>query len=832
MNQTVRPVPKPLQLTVPVEGMTCASCVRRVEMAAAKVPGIEAGAVNFSTKKLSFSATAEFSAQALEKAIRKVGYEIPDGAMDRAMHEAGLIPQMPVSHDGMHGSQAHDGTGHDGGSHSGGHDHMHMHVGEEAVLKRDLVIAFVLTLPLFVLEMTGHAYPPFHHWLMGAVGMQPLYLAYFALATVVIFWPGFRFLRLGLPALLRGAPEMNSLVAVGVLASYGYSVVTTFAPELLPQQARFVYYEAATVIVVLILFGRLLEARATGRTGEAIAKLAGLQAKTARVERDGKTLDVPAAEVVTGDILVIRPGERIPVDGTVIDGQSNIDESMISGEPLPVAKSTGGTVIGGTINGTGAFRFRADKVGRDTMLSGIIRMVEQAQGAKLPIQTLVDRVTAWFVPAVIALSVLTFALWFFIGPEPALSHALVNAVAVLIIACPCAMGLAVPTSIVVGGGRAAQFGVLFRKGAALQELRNVDLVVFDKTGTITKGKPELTDILAADGFSEDEVLALVASVEAQSEHPIAEALVKAAKLRGLSLEKAENFRSVTGYGIEAIVGGRQVAVGADRFMEKLGLSVEIFGEAARRMSGEGKTPIYASIDGRLAGVLAVADPVKPSSREAIRQLRALGIEVALVTGDNRRTAEAIAAVVGIDTVVAEVLPQGKVAAIRELRDGGRTMDVGSPTPPSALPGISPSRGEIDLPRGLHPSRKLAFVGDGINDAPALAEVDVGIAIGTGTDVAIESADVVLVGGDLQGVVSAIAMSRATMRNIRQNLAWAFGYNVALIPIAAGALYPAFGLSLSPMIGAAAMALSSVFVVGNALRLKSVRLDDAYGKEKP
>jgi Cu+-exporting ATPase len=815
MKQSLRPVPRPLQLTVPVEGMTCASCVRRVEMAAAKVPGIEEGAVNFATKKLSFSATSEFKPEALEKAIRKVGYEIPGGAMDRAMHEAGMMPQMQASHDGMHASEAHNGTGHDGGSHAGGHDHMHMHASEEAVLKRDLVLAFMLTLPLFVLEMTGHVYAPFHHWLMGAVGMQPLYIAYFLLATVVMFWPGFRFLRLGLPALLRGAPEMNSLVAVGVLASYGYSVVVTFAPELLPEQARFVYYEAATVIVVLILFGRLLEARATGRTGEAIAKLAGLQAKTARVERDGKTVDLPAAEVVTGDVLVIRPGERIPVDGTVIDGQSNIDESMISGEPLPVAKTAGGTVIGGTINGTGAFRFRADKVGRDTMLSGIIRMVEQAQGAKLPIQTLVDRVTAWFVPAVIVLSVLTFAVWSFIGPEPALSHALVNAVAVLIIACPCAMGLAVPTSIVVGGGRAAQFGVLFRKGVALQELRNVDLVVLDKTGTITRGKPELTDIIAAEGFGEDEVLSLVAAVEAQSEHPIAEALVKAAQTRGLLVEKAESFGSVTGYGIEAKVGGRQVAVGADRFMEKLGLTVETFGEAARRMGAEAKTPLYVAIDGRLAGVLAVADPVKPTSREAIRQLRAMGIEVALVTGDNRRTAEAIAAEVGIDTVVAEVLPEGKVEAIRALRDSG-SMD-------------SEQRGR---PRALHPLRKLAFVGDGINDAPALAEADVGIAIGTGTDVAIESADVVLVGGDLKGVVAAITMSRATMRNIRQNLFWAFGYNVALIPIAAGALYPVMGLSLSPMIGAAAMALSSVFVLGNALRLKTVRLDDAPVKENP
>jgi Cu+-exporting ATPase len=797
MNQILKPPHKSLQITVPVEGMTCASCVRRVEMAAAKVPGVETGAVNFATKKLTVSTAEGFSAEALDRAIRKVGYEIPDGAMDHALREAGVVSvdqdatdPLPavdaggeqMAHENSDGPQAHSG-----------HDHMHMHgAGEEAALKRDLAIAFVLTLPLFLLEMAGHIYAPFHHWLMGTVGTQPLYIAYFLLATAVIFGPGFRFLRVGLPALLRGAPEMNSLVAVGVLAAYGYSLVTTFAPTLLPDEARFVYYEAAAVIVVLILFGRLLEARATGRTGEAIARLAGLQAKTARVERDGRTVDIPAGDVRSGDILVIRPGERVPVDGTVIDGQSNIDESMISGEPLPVEKRAGSTVIGGTVNGTGSFRFRADKVGRDTMLAGIIRMVEQAQGSKLPIQTLVDRVTAWFVPAVIGLAVVTFVVWFFIGPQPALSHALINAVAVLIIACPCAMGLAVPTSIVVGGGRAAEFGVLFRKGEALQELRNVDLVVLDKTGTVTKGRPELTDLVPANGFAADEVLRLVAAVEAQSEHPIAEALVKAAEARGLTLPKVAGFRSVTGYGIEADVEGRKVAVGADRFMQTLGLSLSEFADAAAAMGDEGKTPLYASVDGRLAGVLAVADPLKSSSRDAIRALREMGVEVAMVTGDNRRTAQAIAAQVGIEQVVAEVLPEGKVEAISAMRRG---------------------------------DRKIAFVGDGINDAPALAEADIGIAMGTGTDVAIESAGVVLVGGDLSGVVSAIAMSRATMRNIKQNLFWAFGYNVALIPVAAGALYPLFGLSLSPMIGAAAMALSSVFVLGNALRLKTVKIGE-------
>ncbi|MGK9050205.1 heavy metal translocating P-type ATPase [Neorhizobium petrolearium] len=810
MNETVKPIRPAEPFTVPVEGMTCASCVRRVENAAAKVPGVDRSAVNFATKKLTVESAEGFSPEALEKAISKVGYEIPPAAMAHALREAGMLPEA-AEHAGhrhhhdhakhaVHDVDAHSGHAGMGGDHAahqheghaGGHDHMHMHAGEEGALKRDLGLAFVLTLPLFVLEMGSHFYDPFHHWLMGVIDTQNLYYLYFVLATVVIFGPGFRFLKIGLPALLRGAPEMNSLVAVGVLAAYGYSLVTTFAPQLLPESARFVYYEAATVIVTLILFGRLLEARATGRTGEAIEKLAGLQAKTARVERDGKVLDVPAGEVVAGDIVVIRPGERIPVDGTVIDGQSNVDESMISGEPLPVEKAAGATVVGGTINKTGAFRFRADKVGRDTMLASIIRMVEQAQGAKLPIQTLVDRITAWFVPAVIGLAAVTFAVWFFIGPEPALTHALVNAVAVLIIACPCAMGLAVPTSIVVGGGRAAELGVLFRKGEALQELRNVGLIVLDKTGTVTKGRPELTDLVAAEGFAGDEVLSLVAAVEAQSEHPIADAVVKAAEAKGIAVPKAEGFEAVTGYGIRAEVEGRAIAVGADRFMEKLGLSVEAFAEAAARLADEGKTPLYAAVDGKVAAAIAVADPLKPSSRAAIRALKDMGVEVAMVTGDNRRTAEAIARQVGIDKVVAEVLPEGKVRAIHEMRAGGR---------------------------------KLAFVGDGINDAPALAEADIGIAIGTGTDVAIESADVVLVGGELTGAVSAVSMSRATMRNIKENLFWAFGYNVALIPVAAGALYPAFGWLLSPMIAAGAMALSSVFVLGNALRLKTVKIGE-------
>ncbi|WP_312402504.1 heavy metal translocating P-type ATPase [Rhizobium sp.] len=790
-------------LTIPVEGMTCASCVRRVETGAAKLPGVKTSAVNFATKKLTVETGEGFDPQALEKAIHKLGYEVPAGAMEHALREAGrtVAAESPLTghaelHQTAEAAGQHHGhqmqhAGHDQTAHST-HDHAHMHQGEEAALKRDLAIAFILTLPLFVLEMTGHAYEPFHHWLMGIIDTQNLYYLYFVLATAVIFWPGLRFFKKGLPALFRGHPEMNSLVAVGVAAAYGYSLVTTFAPGLLPETARYVYYEAATVIVTLILFGRLMEARAAGRTGAAIEKLAGLQAKTARVERDGREIDVPTEDVVPGDIVVIRPGERIPVDGTVLDGQSNIDESMISGEPIPVAKSTGATVIGGTVNTTGTLRFTAEKVGRDTMLASIIRMVEQAQGAKLPIQALVDRVTAWFVPAVIALAVITFAVWYLVGPDPKITHALIAAVAVLIIACPCAMGLAVPVSIVVGGGRAAELGVLFRKGDALQGLQDVATVVVDKTGTVTKGRPELTDFIVAEGFGEDETLALVAAVEARSEHPIADAIVKAAKARGLETASAEGFSSVTGYGIRAKVGGREVAVGADRYMQKLGASVETFADAASRLGDEGKTPLYAAVGGRLAAIIAVADPLKPSSVDAIHALKAMGVEVVMVTGDNRRTADAIARQVGIDKVVAEVLPEGKVQAIHDLRADGR---------------------------------KLAFVGDGINDAPALAEADIGIAIGTGTDVAIESADVVLVGGELTGVVSAIAVSRATMKNIRQNLFWAFGYNVALIPVAAGALYPVFGLTLSPMIGAGAMALSSVFVLGNALRLKTFKPEE-------
>jgi P-type Cu+ transporter len=849
MTKTVRHAEHDHPLIIPVEGMSCASCVARVEKAAAKVPGVGSSAVNFASESLTVEPQADFSARDLAQAIRKAGYEAKadavlvalakpltsrEGASLRAALEAmpgllsatveegrsevaveafgrdlrrsviaivkgegmALAGPMPVQGEGAsaHQDAYHAGHAHPAADHAAGEDAAaHSHHDEDAgLLRRDLAIAATLTLPLFVLEMGSHLYAPFHHWLMGAVDPQWLYYGYFLLATAVIFGPGFRFLKTGIPALLRGHPEMNALVAIGVLSAYAYSTVTTFAPHLLPEAARFVYFEAATVIVTLILTGRLLEARARGRTGAAIRRLVGLQAKTARVERDGQILDLPADEVEIGDVLVVRPGERIAVDGTVIDGTSNVDESMISGEPLPVEKRAGASVIGGTINGTGSFRFKAEKVGADTMLSQIIRLVEQAQGAKLPIQAVVDRVTAWFVPAVMAVAALTFVFWLLVGPEPVLPHALVAAVAVLIIACPCAMGLATPTSIMVGTGRAADLGVLFRKGDALQELQAVRLVVLDKTGTVTKGKPDLTDIRLADGFDEPQVLAVIAAVEARSEHPVAEAIVAAVAARGLVIAQATEVQASAGYGIEAMVDGQRVAVGADRFMQKLGLSVDLFAAEAARLGDEGKTPLYAAIDGKLAAILAVADPLKPTSRAAIARLKAMGLSVAMVTGDNARTARAIARQVGIDEVVAEVLPAGKVEALRRLKE---KMVAG----------------------------RLAFVGDGINDAPALAEADIGIAIGTGTDVAIESADVVLSSGDLSAAVDAIAVSRATMQNIRQNLFWAFGYNVALIPLAAGALYPAFGIQLSPMIGAGAMAFSSVFVLVNALRLRTMDL---------
>jgi Cu+-exporting ATPase len=741
-------------VTFPVDGMTCASCIARVEKALKTVSGVLDATANLAQERVRvrrIAGTASFAD--LAAAVERAGY--------RAVHEQAAAP----------GDEA-------------------RRSGETAALRRDLILAALLTAPLFVMEMGAHAVPSFGHAIHDTLGLEASRIIQFALATLVLLGPGRRFFVKGIPALLRLAPDMNSLVVIGTAAAWSFSTVATFAPGLLPGGAANVYFEAAAVIVTLLLAGRYLEARAKGRTGEAIRHLAGLQAKSARVLRAGKPEDVALEAVLPGDMILVRPGEKVPVDGEVTDGSSYIDESMITGEAMPVARKAGDRVTGGTVNTTGSLTFRATRVGADTVLSQIIRMVEDAQAAKLPIQALVDRVTQWFVPAVIAIALLTFGFWLAFAPSPALAHALVNAVAVLIIACPCAMGLATPTSIITGTGRAAELGVLFRQGIALQTLGATRIVAVDKTGTLTLGRPALTEIVPAQGFSREDVLRLVAAAEMHSEHPIAVAIHDAAVKEGLDLPAATDFAALSGRGISASVSGRSVEAGSASLMRERGLDPSPFEAEAARLAAEGASPLYAAIDGRLAALFAVTDPVRPTTGQAIAALKALGIEVAMITGDNARTAHAVASKLGIDRVMAEVLPDGKVEAVRKLSDGG--------------------------------TRKIAFVGDGINDAPALAAADTGIAIGTGTDVAIESADVVLMAGDLRGVAAGIALSRATMRNIRQNLFWAFGYNVALVPVAAGLLYPALGLQLSPALAAGAMALSSVFVVTNALRLKRFR----------
>lgn len=737
-----------------IEEMTCASCVGRVEKALTQIPGVIEASVNLATERAR---------------IRHLSGAVTAADLEAAVVQAGYKPRRLSDASTNVNEQADE-----------------RREQEERSLRRSLFTAAIFTLPVFIIEMGSHFIPGIHHWVANTLGQQLNWYIQFVLATLVLFGPGLRFFQKGVPALLRAAPDMNSLVAVGTAAAYGYSVVATFMPQILPVGTANVYFEAAVVIVTLILLGRTLEARAKGKTSQAIKRLVGLQAKTARVERDGKMIEIPLDEVATDDIVFVRPGEKIPVDGVVIEGASYVDESMITGEPVPVSKEIGSEVVGGTINKTGAFSFRVTQIGSNTVLAQIIRLVEEAQGSKLPIQALVDKVTMWFVPAVMAGAVITFFIWLIFGPDPALTFALINAVAVLIIACPCAMGLATPTSIMVGTGRAAELGVLFRKGEALQALRDVSVVALDKTGTLTKGRPELTDLVPAEGFEYDEVLALVAAIETRSEHPIAEAIVAAAKEKGISFAAIEEFEAVPGFGVSAKVGGRSVSVGADRFMKQLGLEVSHFQPTALRLGEQGKSPLYAAIDGRLAAIIAVADPIKETTPEAIKALHSLGLKVAMITGDNAATAAAIAKQLGIDEVAAEVLPDGKVAALKQFRSNGN---------------------------------KVAFVGDGINDAPALAEADVGLAIGTGTDVAIEAADVVLMSGDLRGVVDAIALSQATIRNIKQNLFWAFAYNALLIPVAAGLLYPINGTLLSPILAAAAMALSSVFVLGNALRLK-------------
>ncbi|MFD1302335.1 heavy metal translocating P-type ATPase [Methylobacterium marchantiae] len=803
------------RLSIPVVGMTCASCVGRVERVLAALPGASDVAVNLATGRAGL--TLDGDPASAVAAIARAGYEVPD--IDTDLSVAGLSCASCVGRveralgavEGVGSASVNLATGRATIRHAegavdvadlvatvqaagyaaspvdegAGDAEAERREREASGLRRDVVIAAALSAPIVVLDMGGHLIPGFGHAVQTHLGAVAA-LVQAALASLVLAWPGRRFFRLGIPALLKGHPDMNALVALGAGAAYSYSLVSTLTPAILPPGTAHLYFEASVLIVTLILLGRALEARARGRTGAAIARLVGLAPKTARIVRDGREEDVALASLRIGDVVRVRPGERIAADGVVVAGRSFVDESMVTGEPVPVEKGAGDRTVGGTLNTNGSLDLRVDTIGARTVLAQIVAMVQAAQGAKLPIQALVDRVTGWFVPAVIAASLLTFAGWLVLGPSPALGFALVNAIAVLIIACPCAMGLATPTSIMVGTGRAAELGVLFRNGGALQALRDAKVVAFDKTGTLTEGRPALTDLVAAPGFEADTALGLAASLESRSEHPVARSLVDAARARGLALSPPDRFEAVPGHGVEGAIGGRAVAVGARRHMDRLGIATGDLAEAASRLEAEGKSPLYLAVDGSLAALLAVSDPIKAGAAEAVSALKARGLTVAMVTGDARGAASGVAARLGITEIAAEVLPGGKVEAVRALR------------------------------RRFGP---VAFVGDGINDAPALAEAEIGLAIGTGTDIAVESADVVLMSGALSGIVSAIGLSRAVMRNIAQNLFWAFAYNVALIPVAAGLLHAFGGPLLSPILAAGAMALSSVFVLANALRLR-------------
>jgi Cu+-exporting ATPase len=747
------------KITIPVKGMTCASCVKRVQDALSSLSGVISVSVNFASEQ----ATVEYipgviGVREFKKTVRAVGYDIVDvkegeDAVEKEKRER---------------------------------------ESEFKKLKIKLVAGALLTVPLLLLsfsDMTGVHF-------ISRLPIQINFLIQLTLATPVQFWVGRQFYRGAIAAARHRATNMNTLIAVGTSAAYIYSVIATFFPSVfeIKGYSANVYFDTAATIIVLILLGRFFEARAKGKTSEAIKKLMGLQAKTARVVRAGTESDIPIEELGIGDIVVVRPGEKIPVDGVIKDGYSSVDESMISGESIPVEKKAGDDVIGSTINRTGSFKFEATRIGRDTMLSQIINMVQEAQGSKPPIARLADKIASIFVPAVIGIATLTFVIWYFFGPAPSFTYAMLNFIAVLIIACPCALGLATPTSIMVGTGKGAENGILIRSGEALETAHKINTVVFDKTGTLTKGKPEVTDIIAVSGqrsaVSEKGILQLAASAEKGSEHPLGEAIVNKAKEAGAILYNPEDFQAVPGHGIRAKIDNKDVCLGNANFMQENNIKTDELSSKAEQLSGEGKTPMFVASDGNVIGLIAVADILKGNSVDAVNALHKLGIEVVMITGDNKRTAEAIARRVGIDRVLAEVLPEEKANNIKKLQEKGKTV---------------------------------AMVGDGINDAPALAQADVGIAIGTGTDVALEASDITLVGGDLMGVVASIALSRATVRNIKQNLFWAFAYNIILIPVAAGALFPLFGILMNPMLAAAAMGLSSVTVVTNALRLKRFRV---------
>ena len=735
-------------LSIGVKGMTCAACVARVERTLQKQPGVESATVNLATESASIDYLPEtVDPNQLFEAISRAGYE-PVEATDTDEHEF----EREVEH---------------------------------GDLLRDLRLAALLTLPLFVVSMGPMLVPGLQAAKSALLPAKAWGWIELLLATPVQFVAGRRFYAQGWAEIRHGSPGMSSLVMMGSSAAYFYSVLAVLAPQLFPAGTANLYFEAAAVIITLILFGRFLEARAKGRTSEAIRKLMHLQVKNARVVRDGEPVEIPIEKVMPGDLVQVRPGERIPVDGVLTEGTSFVDESMISGEPVPVEKEPDAEVVGGTVNGTGAFLMRATRVGSDTLLAQIIRMVQEAQAGKPPIQRLADRIAGIFVPVVIGIAVITFAIWLLVGPSPTLNYAFVAAVSVLVIACPCAMGLATPTAIMVGTGRGAEMGVLFRRGEALETLAKVEVIVLDKTGTLTKGHPELTDFVPL-GQHNEEILAWVAAAEAQSEHPIARAIVDAAHRRGLDWKRPESFHAKPGLGIEARVEGHELRIGAERFMEDLGIDLTSVGNLGPDLAAQAKTVLYVAVDAEPAAVLAVADSLKEGSVEAVHALQESGLEVAMITGDNPNTAEAIARQVGIRQVLAQVLPDQKANEVKRLQAEGT---------------------------------RVAFVGDGINDAPALAQADVGLAIGTGTDIAIEAGDVILMSGDLRGIVNAVALAKRTFRTIFGNFFWAYAYNVALIPLAAGVLYPWMGILLSPMLAAAAMSVSSLFVVTNSLRLR-------------
>ena len=736
-----------------VQGMTCANCTTRIERALKRVEGVVDATANLATDR----ATVHYAPTAtnpniFKAAIHDAGYKVLKETSGQAFTEQSETVRER----------------------------------ELRLIRRDLIVAIAFTTPLLLLSMLPMAIPSLFEWLDTWTSERTINLVSFVLASLVQFGPARRFYRPGWESLRQLSPDMNSLIMIGTSTAYGYSLIATFFPNVLPTRTVEVYFETSAAIVTLVLVGKYLEATAKGRSTNTIRKLLNLRPKTANIIRFGTEQKIRVDELVTGDEIVIRPGDKIPADGTVLEGSSYVDESMVTGEPLPTLKDKGGNVTGGTINQTGSFRYRATTLGSESVLARIIRMVEEAQDEKPRIQAIVDRYVGLFVPAVLVIAAVTFVLWIALGPEPTLSFALVNTVAVLIIACPCAMGLATPTSILVGTGKAAELGVVFRGGDALQKLQEASILALDKTGTLTTGQPELTDLILSSGLERKDVLRSLAAVEALSEHPIAKAITRIADEEGIKIPTVRNFEALPGFGVTGEVEGTKVQVGTERYMTNLGINISSFSAELEQLSGEGKTPLYYSVENKASAIIAVSDRIKISASTAIKQLQDLGLQVAVVTGDTRRTALAIGNSLGIDKIIAEALPDTKVEVVKQLQADGQ---------------------------------KVVFVGDGINDAPALAQADVGLAIGTGTDIAIESADVIIMASDLRVIPKAIALSTATLRNIRQNLFWAFIYNIVLIPVAAGALYPTFGILLSPILAASAMGLSSLFVIFNALRLQ-------------